>query len=497
MSHGDTGREMKKSNMELFLLCCIFLPLMFSESASPSLQQSQKKDVVSSLVRFKHSSIEKDPSGYLANWSITSSLSSTPCAWNGIICSTDGQVTALNFTDAGLTGHLHIDDIKSLENLKHLYLGGPVPAEIGNCKNLKTVDLSFNYLNGSIPAEIWALPNLTELVIWANHLSDEIPDNFCDKGSNLETLILNNNLITGTIPSSLGNNSLTGEIPPELGKCRSLTWLELNNNNFSGSIPPALSEQSGLITLSLSFSSLFYSFRNEFRNEGRGCREAVGLISSGGVLPKRLAEVYTYSSSRDLFTVIRNLTLNNGSMIRLDLSSNSLSGKIPEGFGSMNYLQFLSLGYNRLTGSIPYSFGELAQIGILDLSHNELEGPVPGSLGMLSFLSQLDVSNNHLSGSISSSGQMLTFPAWGFENNSGLCEGPLPPCSSDTGKSFLRPPEEENSSFIEGGFLISEVGFIVGLIGFCYVLWFKKSWRITIFQAIEEMTENLTSLFWK
>ncbi|KAI3896767.1 hypothetical protein MKW98_009620 [Papaver atlanticum] len=157
----------------------------------------------------------------------------------------------------------------------------------------------------------------------------------------------------------------------------------------------------------------------------------------------------------------------------------------------MNYLQFLSLGYNRLTGSIPYSFGGLTQIGILDLSHNELEGPVPASSGLLSFLSQLDVSNNHLSGSISSSGQMLTFPAWGFQNNSGLCDGPftpLPPCSSDTGKSFMRTPEEENSSFIDVGFLIS---------GFCYVLWFKKSWRITIFQAVEEMTEKFTSLFRK
>ncbi|KAI3897778.1 hypothetical protein MKW92_042105 [Papaver armeniacum] len=164
----------------------------------------------------------------------------------------------------------------------------------------------------------------------------------------------------------------------------------------------------------------------------------------------------------------------------------------------MNYLQFFSLGYNRLTGSIPNSFGGLTQIGILDLSHNELEGSVPASLGLLSFLSQLDVSNNHLSGSISSSGQMLTFPAWGFNNNSGPCDGPLPPCSSDTGNSFLRLPEEENSSFIDVGFLISgEVGFVVGLIGFCYVLWFKKSWRIRIFQAVEEMTEKFTSLFWK
>ncbi|KAI3897777.1 hypothetical protein MKW92_042104 [Papaver armeniacum] len=119
---------------------------MLSESSSSSLEpSSQVNNVVSSLMRFKHSSIEKDPSGYLANWTVSNSLSSIPCSWKGIICSTDGQVTALNFTDAGLTGHLHIDDIKSLENLKHLYLGGNY--FYGNLSHNRTLPCTFETID--------------------------------------------------------------------------------------------------------------------------------------------------------------------------------------------------------------------------------------------------------------------------------------------------------------------------------------------------------------
>ncbi|KAF2292793.1 hypothetical protein GH714_028990 [Hevea brasiliensis] len=94
----------------------------------------------------------------------------------------------------------------------------------------------------------------------------------------------------------------------------------------------------------------------------------------------------------------------NGSMIYLNLAYNSLSGNIPDKFGSMNHLQFLNLGHNKITGNIPNTFGGLKEIGVLDLSHNNLQGFIPASLGTVSFLSDLDVSNNNLSGPIPSGG---------------------------------------------------------------------------------------------
>ncbi|OVA06970.1 Leucine-rich repeat [Macleaya cordata] len=415
-----------------------------------------------------------------------------------------GQLQVLDLSSNGFTGNLPSGFCSSPFNcslqkvlLPGNFLSGPVPSELGNCKNLKTIDLSFNNLSGSIPMEIWTLPNLTNLIIWANNLSGEIPENICSNGGNLETLILNNNFITGNIPSSLancnnlvwvslhsnrltgkiptsignlqklvilqlGNNSLTGEIPPELGKCRGLIWLDLNSNGFTGSIPPELAEQSGFISPSFGFDYEMGFFRNEGDID---CGGVVGLFRFEGIRLKRIADFLTCPSIR----IYRGLTIysfpNNGSMILLDLSYNSLTGKIPESFGTMNYLQVLNLGHNRLTGTIPYSFGGLKQVGILDLSHNELEGSLPISLGMLSYLSDFDVSNNHLTGSIPSSGQMVTFPASRFENNSGLCDDPLPPCMSDMGTtsqtSFSLP--EKKNPFDDVEFLVSiELGLIVG-----------------------------------
>ncbi|KAJ4816652.1 Leucine-rich receptor-like protein kinase family protein [Rhynchospora pubera] len=69
---------------------------------------------------------------------------------------------------------------------------------------------------------------------------------------NLTKLDLSNNLLHGTIPSTismltnlkflnLGCNKLHGIIPPEIGSLSKLLDLRLNNNNFTGPIPFQLS----------------------------------------------------------------------------------------------------------------------------------------------------------------------------------------------------------------------------------------------------------------
>ncbi|KAF6145973.1 hypothetical protein GIB67_033332 [Kingdonia uniflora] len=379
-------------------------------------------------------------------------------------------------------------------------LSGTVPPELGNCKNLRTLDLSFNTLSGYIPASVWELPNLSELVMWANNLTGQIPQSVCIKGGNLETLILNNNFITGTIPASLascsnliwvslssnkltgeipaglgnlnnlailqlGNNSLTGQIPTELGKCQSLIWLDLNSNGLWGSIPQDLSSQSGLITPGLVSGKQFVFVRNE---GGTSCRGAGGLVEFEGIRIDRLASfpmVHSCPSTRIYTGLTVYSFVNNGTMIYLDLSYNSLTGRIPDTFGSMFFMQVLNLGHNRLSGIIPDSFGSLKEVGVLDLSHNNLEGYVPGSLGTLTFLSDLDVSNNNLTGPIPSAGQLTTFPSSRYENNSGLCGVPLPPCGSSSG---IRPKKKFNS---HGRNSPVATGVIIGIVlALCFIL---------------------------
>ncbi|CAK9157811.1 unnamed protein product [Ilex paraguariensis] len=382
------------------------------------------------------------------------------------------QLRVLDISSNGLTGNVPSGfcssaSSSSLEKLvlPNNYLTGMVPSKLGNCKNLKTIDLSFNSLTGSIPLEIWTLPNLSDVVMWANNLTGGIPEGICINGGNLQTLILNNNLITGTLPVSiakctnliwvslssnrligeipagignlvnlailqLGNNSLTGVIPPGLGECRSLIWLDLNSNSLTGSIPPELASEAGLVVPGIVSGKQFAFVRNE---GGTACRGAGGLVEYEGIRADRLANfpmVHSCPSTRIYSGVTVYTFPSNGSMIYLDLSYNSLSGTIPNSLGSMNFLQVLNLGHNNLTGNIPFSFGGLKGVGVLDVSHNNLQGFIPGSLVGLSFLSDLDVSNNNLTGSIPSGGQLTTFPASRYENNSDLCGVPLPPCGS-------------------------------------------------------------------
>ncbi|CAK8564756.1 unnamed protein product [Lathyrus sativus] len=378
------------------------------------------------------------------------------------------QLRVLDLSANGFTGNVHSMFCPSkLEKLliADNYLSGNVPAKLGECKSLKTIDFSFNNLSGSIPLEVWFLPNLSDLIMWANSLTGEIPEGICVNGGNLETLILNNNFISGLIPKSianctniiwvslannritgeipvgignlnelailqLGNNLLVGNIPSDIGMCKRLIWLDLTSNNLTGPIPSELTNQAGLVVPGRVSGKQFVFVRNE---GGTNCRGAGGLVEFEGIRVERLQN-FPMVHSCPLTRIYSGYTVytfaNNGSMIYLDLSYNFLSGTIPGSFGTMSYLQVLNLGHNRLDGKIPETFGLLKAIGVLDLSHNNLQGLIPGSLQSLSFLSDFDVSNNKLVGSIPSGGQLTTFPASRYENNSDLCGVPLPLCSA-------------------------------------------------------------------
>ncbi|PKA62886.1 Serine/threonine-protein kinase BRI1-like 1 [Apostasia shenzhenica] len=380
------------------------------------------------------------------------------------------RLEVIDLSSNELAGELPAGFCRSLPSLRKLHLAnnfisGKVPAELGNCSSLQSIDLSFNELVGEVPLEVWSLPNLVNLVLWANNISGEISGDLCAKNPGLEMLVLSLNDLSGNIPQSitkclkliwlslsdnrlsgeipagignlqnlailqLGNNSLAGNIPPDLGGCKNLIWLDLNSNRLTGEIPSSMASQSGLISPGIVSGKQFAFLRNE---AGNICPGAGTLFEFEGIRPERLAGlplVHSCPSTRIYTGTTVYSYQSNGSMIYLDLSYNSLVGEIPAVFGSMEFLQVLNLGHNSLAGKIPDSFGSLKMIGVLDLSNNHLTGAIPGSLGDNSFLSDLDVSNNNLSGPIPATGQLTTFPASRYENNSGLCGIPLPPCGS-------------------------------------------------------------------
>ena len=96
----------------------------------------------------------------------------------------------------------------------------------------------------------------------------------CSDGNALY-LLLQNNSLSGSIPSELGNltelttlrlynNSLTGSIPSELGNLTELTTLYLDNNTLSGSIPTQLGNLTDIRRLNQYSSNLAVSIRDAF-----------------------------------------------------------------------------------------------------------------------------------------------------------------------------------------------------------------------------------------
>ncbi len=166
------------------------------------------------------------------NWSTSTNwLTDKPLGdWHGVGMDRSGRVDWLGLWGNGLNG--------------------PIPSELGNLTNLKSLGLSTNRLSGSIPSELGNLSRLTYLNLHSNQLSGAIPSSLGNL-TNLEHLLIEHNDLTGPIPSQLGNltnlrrlflhdNQLSGSIPPELGNLTNLQEIYLNGNQLTGCVPAAL-----------------------------------------------------------------------------------------------------------------------------------------------------------------------------------------------------------------------------------------------------------------
>ena len=89
-----------------------------------------------------------------------------------------------------------------------------------------------------------------------------------------------------------------------------------------------------------------------------------------------------------------------GRVVRLELDSNNLVGRIPPEIAQLNRLERLTLENNTLGGAIPPEIGRLSRLRYLILSRNDLTGEIPPQLGGLNRMITLGVSNNRLSGTI-------------------------------------------------------------------------------------------------
>ncbi|CAI5965240.1 unnamed protein product [Closterium sp. NIES-65] len=123
------------------------------------------------------------------------------------------------------------------------------------------------------------------------------------------------------------------------------------------------------------------------------------------------------------------------SLQHIDLQSNKLTGSIPQSIETTPSLYYIDLSSNGLTGEIPQIYKECSFVELspfLNLSSNGLTGYLPGSIGEYSLRNVkhfvLDVSHNKLEGDIPQQ-LMLSQSTLLLDGNAGFCNHPgYPPC---------------------------------------------------------------------
>ncbi|KAL3641394.1 hypothetical protein CASFOL_016362 [Castilleja foliolosa] len=302
-----------------------------------------------------------------------------------------------------------------------------------NCRFLEELSIGRNPLYGILPPSIGNFSaSLQEIDVHACNIYGDIPSTVGNL-SNLSSMLLNENQLTGFIPPTIGNlkqlgrlylgeNSLQGYIPPDLCQLSKIVELYLYENNLTGPIPECLGDVKSLRDIDLDTNKLSSTIPSNFWN----LKDLLFLNLSSNYLTGQL------SSQVTSFKVI----------YKLDLSHNQLSGNIPSSIDGCQSLEFLSLSNNKFEGSIPPSLGSVRGLITLDLSHNNLSGTIPDSLEGLKLLQYFNVSYNSLEGEIPTRGHFSNFTSQSFLNNSALCgeaKFHVPHCiRKDIGKSRLK-----------------------------------------------------------
>ncbi|KAI3759122.1 hypothetical protein L6452_06697 [Arctium lappa] len=301
---------------------------------------------------------------------------SDPCTnWTGLECR-NGRVTGINLSGLQRTrvGRLNPRfDIDSLVNCTQLVsftssgfsLPGSIPEWLGlNLRALQVLDLTSSSVLGPIPPSIGSLNRLNRLLLSNNSLTGIIPDSM-GQLSSLSVLNLSHNTLTGSVPTSfsalanltfldLSSNFLSGPIPPGFGSFSSLRHLNLSRNSLASSVPAQLGNLSQLVDLDLGFNSLSGSLPRELGGLTRLRRLLIGNNDLNGTFPG-------------------NLAMSLPDIVLLDVSSNNLTGNLPDlsAFRNASGATALNFSNNLFFGSLGF---DPTVVGSIDLSNNYLQG---------------------------------------------------------------------------------------------------------------------------
>ncbi|GJV20847.1 probable LRR receptor-like serine/threonine-protein kinase [Tanacetum coccineum] len=304
---------------------------------------------------------------------------------------------------------------------------GSLSDEIQNFSSLQWLYLYDNQLNGTLSDKVWELPMLEAFEVFSNHLTGTISE----KIGTSKLLIIN-----------LSNNSLEGVAVPSEDHMSNLScveYIDLSSCKLGPRFPKWIQKLKNLTRLAITNTRISETIPMEFWDMWPSQLKYLNLSSNNisGNLPDLL-------SNFDIFSVI-------------DLSSNSFDGPIPNVTSTLKllnlsgnkftggisflcqlvhgFLEFLDLSNNFLTGQIPDCLWNFKELKVLNLGHNNLSGRLPASIESLFKLKVLYLYKNHLSGELPVSLKNCTsliylnlgannfsgdVPVWIGENLSGL-----------------------------------------------------------------------------
>ncbi|WVZ04918.1 hypothetical protein V8G54_018264 [Vigna mungo] len=263
---------------------------------------------------------------------------------------------------------------QGLTNLKNLSMAynfnltpWVIPADLAQSSKLVKLDLRSTNIIGTLPDVF------DSLILWLNNQRHEFND------YDIKTYWPNipkheSGGLLGNIEVWLQGNFFTGLIP-NLSNCTSLFDLNLNENLLTGMLPSSLKSLSSLRKVSLNHNFLegpYPSFRMSVKVDFKDnvfCNLIPGPCDPRVTVLIDIDKHLGYPISWQVHGSEKIITVNFARM--------NLKGTISPAFANLTHLKNLDLSDNDLEGSIPEGLTNLAQLEILYVSSNNLSGYVP------------------------------------------------------------------------------------------------------------------------